>query len=106
MELMTKELEQRFAKVGSQEKIKDPIVVAKYFNPTGRATWLCTEYDPITRNFFGYASLFNEVGMNEWGYVNLDELEEVKLSFGLTIERDLYCDEMPMSKAKEINGIV
>lgn len=33
MQLMTKELEKRFAEIGCQENIKDPIVVAKFFNP-------------------------------------------------------------------------
>ena len=34
MRLLTKELEKRFAKIGSQEEIEDPIVIVKFFNPT------------------------------------------------------------------------
>ena len=43
MKLLTKELEKRFAKVGRQEKIKDPLVIVKFFNPMGRGYWFATE---------------------------------------------------------------
>jgi len=33
MKLLTKELLMRFEKVGRQEDDKDPIVIAKFFNP-------------------------------------------------------------------------
>lgn len=93
---MTKELEKRFKEVGSQETAKDPIVVAKYFNPTGPGNWYCTEYDPKTKMFFGYCSLFGDEN-DEWGCVSLRELEEFKGAMGLGIERDLYCGEKPLS---------
>ena len=35
MKLMTAELEKRFAKVGSQEEVKDPEIIAKFFDPVG-----------------------------------------------------------------------
>jgi len=96
MKLMTKELEARFAKVGSQEHVKDPIVIARFFNPTGIGRWFATEYDPKTRICFGYASLFGDYN-DEWGYFSLDELEAFKGKAGLGVERNLYCDEVPMS---------
>ena len=96
MELMTKELEERFEEVGSQEKIKDPIVIAKFFNPAGPGTWLATEYDPKDKIFFGYVSLFGDY-CDEWGSFSLEELESVKGPFGLGIERDLYFIETPSS---------
>ena len=46
MKLMTKELEKRFKEVGSQENVKDPVIIAKYFNPAGAGTWYATEYNP------------------------------------------------------------
>jgi hypothetical protein len=49
MQLMTKQLLKRFTQVGRQEHAKDPIVIAKFFNPTGAGTWYATEYDPETR---------------------------------------------------------
>ena len=59
MKLMTKELKERFEMVGSQEDIKDPLVIAKYFNPTGAGTWYATEYNPKERLFFGYVFISN-----------------------------------------------
>lgn len=60
MKLLTKELEDEFKKTGSQEETKDPIVIAKFFNPTGAGTWLAIEYNPEERIFFGYVSIFGD----------------------------------------------
>jgi len=97
MKLMTKALEERFAKVGSQEKAKDQIVIAKFFNPTGIGYWFATEYDPKDRVFFGYVSLFGD-HCDEWGPFSLKELEDYKGKFGLGIERDLHFKETPSSE--------
>ena len=104
MKLLTKELEKRFAQVGSQENNEDPIVVAKFFNPAGIGDWFATEYDPENRIFFGYVSLFNDHN-NEWGYFSLDELESVKGPLGLGIERDMYCGEKTINEWKESRKI-
>jgi len=97
MKFMTKELEARFKEVGSQESIKDPIIIAKYFNPSGAGTWYATEYHPEERLFFGYVSIFGDLN-DEWGYFSLDELESFKGQFGLGIERDLYFGEKRASE--------
>jgi hypothetical protein len=96
MRLMTKELEKRFLKVGSQENIKDPVIIAKFFNPAGAGTWYATEYDPKEKMFFGYVSIFGDWN-DEWGYFSLFELESYKGPFGLGIERDLYWKEVSAS---------
>ena len=101
MKLLTKALEKRFAQVGSQENVKDPIIIAKFFNPTGAGTWYATEYDPKDRIFFGYVSIFGDWN-DEWGYFSLDELESYKGRFGLGIERDLYFGEKPASQVIKI----
>ena len=93
MKLLTKEVKKRFREVGSQDGVKNPIVVVKFFNPTGAGTWYATEYDEIDKVFFGYVSIFNEKGMDEWGYFSLEELENFRGQFGLGIERDLYFEE-------------
>jgi hypothetical protein len=95
--LMTKQLEKRFDQVGSQEEIKDPLVIAKFFNPTGAGTWYATEYDPESRTFFGYVTIFGDWN-DEWGYFSLEELENIRGAFGLGIERDLYFEEKPISE--------
>jgi hypothetical protein len=100
MKLMTKELEERFEEVGSQESEKDPIIIAKYFNPMGQGNWYATEYDPKTKIFFGYVSIFGDWN-DEWGSFSLEELESVKGPFGLGIERDLYFREKRASEVIE-----
>ena len=97
MKLMTKQLEKRFAQVGSQENNKDPLIIAKFFNPTGAGTWYATEYDTASREFFGYASIFGDWN-DEWGAFSLDELEAYRGKFGLGIERDLHFEEQKASQ--------
>lgn len=97
MQLLTKELLKRFEKVGSQENISDPIVIAKFFNPAGAGTWYATEYDPESKEFFGYVSIFGDWN-DEWGSFALSELESYRDKFGLGIERGLYFDEKPISE--------
>lgn len=97
MKLMTDELERRFAQVGSQEQVEDPLIIAKFFNPAGAGTWYATEYDPATRIFFGYVSIYGDWN-DEWGDFSLDELESYRGPFGLGIERDLYFGERRASE--------
>lgn len=99
MKLLTKEIEKQFKKTGRQEEVEDPIVIARFFYPSGTATWYATEYNPEERMFFGYVSLFNDHN-NEFGYFSLDELESIRGQFGLGIERDMYFDPKPLSEAK------
>ena len=96
MRLLTKELEKRFAQVGSQENVKDPVIVAKFFNPCGAGTWYATEYNLKDKIFFGYVSIFGDWN-DEWGYFSLAELESYRGSWGLGIERDLYWTETKAS---------
>lgn len=100
MKLLTKELITRFEQVGEQNDIVDPIVVAKFFNPTGAGTWFAINYNPVDRIFFGYVSLFNDHN-NEFGSFSLEELESIKGLGGLGIERDIYAKEKTLSEWKE-----
>ena len=97
MQLLTKELLKRFEKVGRQEEIHDPMVIAKFFNPNGAGTWYATEYDPESKEFFGYVSIFGDWN-DEWGSFALSELESYRGKFGLGIERDLYFEEKKISE--------
>ena len=96
MMFMTQKIERTFAKTGSQDGNSNPVVIAKYFNPCGAATWYLTEYDPESRVFFGYVT---GLGHDEWGYVSRDELESIRLRWGLKIERDLHWTPKPFSVA-------
>ena len=86
MQLLTKEILKKFEKKGRQEKISDPSIIVKFFDPTGSWSWFATEFDPKTRIFFGMVHGHDK----ELGYFSLDELEKFKGSFGLGIERDKY----------------
>jgi hypothetical protein len=96
MKLMTAELEKRFAEVGSQVDVKDPVILAKFFNPVGSGTWYAIEYDPAMKSFFGYVSIFGDWN-DEWGSFSLSELESYRGPLGLGIERDLYWTEKKAS---------
>jgi hypothetical protein len=89
MELMTKKQEEQLVKnhklqeANPDKDMKNKAVI-KLFNPTGLGTWYASEYDPETRIAFGVADL----GFPEMGSFAMHELEELKLPFGLKIERD------------------
>lgn len=73
--------------------------VCKLFNPIGAATWLLTECDDDGLAF-GLCDL--GFGSPELGYVSLQEIAEVRLPGGLTIEEDLFFEaEMTLSKYAE-----
>ena len=95
MKLLTKELEEIFKKypIGSQDGLGGKAkVIAKFFNPVGAGTWLITEGEKTEDGdyeMFGYCHL-GDNDMAELGYVSLNELQNLQLPLGLTIERDLY----------------
>lgn len=127
VKLVTKEIEEMFKKIGSQENNPDPIVVVKFFNPSGPGTWFATELhyvlgtegngekpevveieaskmDDSLRSrvcdmmFYGYVSIHGD-HCDEWGYFSLGELLTVKCPpFGLGIERDIWFESQPISK--------
>lgn len=92
MNLLTKEIIEKFKEypLYSQDgKGMDSVVLVKYFNPCGAGTWLITEAEKQKDGdwlLFGYC----HIHCFEWGYVMLSELQNLKLPFGLNIERDLY----------------
>ncbi len=56
MKLISEEFEELFKDypLYSQEHEKDPLVIAKLFDPCGSATWYLTEYDPAEKIAFGW----------------------------------------------------
>ncbi len=75
----------------------DPMPVVKLFTPDGPCTWLLSELDPSEPDIaFGLCDL--GVGFPELGSVRLSELESIRGSLGLPVERDLFfVAEQPLS---------
>lgn len=96
MKLMTKQLEQCFARVGCQAESKDPLIIAKFFNPTGAGTWYASEFDGEDI-FFGLVSGFDI----EYGYFSLKELQEAVGPMGLPIERDVHFEPKMLGELEE-----
>ncbi len=87
MKLLTDELRARLPSLYSQEKEAEPVVYAKFFLPGTGWTWYVTEGSQQEDDFlfFGFV-----VGLeNEFGYFLLSELEGVRTTLGLDVERDL-----------------
>lgn len=116
MKLLTKNIEKQLPPLYSQSKNLDPIVYAKFFSPVSNWTWFVTEgsfvcscckcFDCEGCNgaskdsymFFGLVVGFEK----ELGYFDLQELEQVKLPYGLGIERDLSFKPTKLSQIKEM----
>ena len=85
MKLLTQEILNKFKKVGSQENIKNPQIIVKFFHPASNYTWFATEYDQENQMFFGMVHGHDK----ELGYFSLKELANVFVR-GLKVERDMY----------------
>lgn len=90
MKLLTKEIINKIPKFYSTENIplSEKEIVCKFFNPCGSGTWYVIEGQEEDGDFifFGLVDLHEK----EFGYFSLNELQSLKLPFGLTIERDLH----------------
>lgn len=92
MILFTKEIEKlaqdQYQYANDMEK---QVIVAKFFNPVGVGNWYLMNQDPCDKDYcWGIVHLFDV----EVGSFSKSELENVKLSFGLGIERDLYFERV------------
>ena len=92
MKLITKAIEKKllanplYSTDGKNEKE----ILVKFFNPCGMGTWYVFEAEKNGDDweFFGLVDLYEK----ELGYFTLSELQNLKLPFGMSIERDLYFD--------------
>lgn len=95
MKLLTEELEKTFSRYPfeSQEGMGfDSKLLAHFFNPLGDQHWFITEAEKEGEDWimFGYADLGFGPDCSEWGYMSLQELQDINLPFGMGIERDTY----------------
>ena len=92
---MTKEIQKQAEKQYPLGADMEQKVVAKYLNPAGKGTWYLMNTEPESDYAWGIVNLFDI----EMGSFTISELENIKLPFGLKIERDLYFEPM---KAKDV----
>lgn len=71
----------------------DPMPIVKFFTPDANATWLLTELDPEDPDLaFGLCDL--GLGFPELGSVRLSEMDGVRGSLNLPIERDQHFESV------------
>ena len=85
MQLITKEIKEKLANNIGNANVDKPWL--KLFNPYGIGTWYISEYDEETGEMFGLCDL----GFPELGYVNFNELKDLRCGpFNMPIERDKF----------------
>ena len=86
MKLLTKEQRTKLLKNNATpDDDKKPVV--KLFSPVGAATWLLSSID---ENDIAFGLCDLGMGEPELGFVSLQELQEIRLPLGLSIERDRH----------------
>jgi hypothetical protein len=101
MKLITKTIENQFAKQGSTDgkPAEDVKVLCKWFDPYGAATWYLTEQvDADT--FFGFVTL-GDPTCAELGYVSRSEVESLTKWGRQRIERDIHWNPVPLAEVVE-----
>ncbi|MDO9303990.1 MAG: DUF2958 domain-containing protein [Sulfuricurvum sp.] len=95
--LIPQELLHTIPDLYATEEISDPICHIKLFTPDSNWTWYVIEFSKEdSKMCFGFVQ-----GMeSELGYFSLDELELLRGSLGLPIERDLSFKPTLLSKIK------
>jgi hypothetical protein len=88
MKILTAEIKKKLLANGKNSDKSGMRPVLKLFNPMGAQTWIFSELDEDQDTLFGLCDL----GMQspELGYASLSEIMNIRLSFGLKIERDMH----------------
>lgn len=81
---------------------------ARLFALGSAATWLLAEYDPLEGIAFGYADLFGQgvAGGAEWGYLSIEELEELRFLGIPRVEVDAHFTPKPFGECVRPNGTI
>ncbi|MCA9903448.1 MAG: DUF2958 domain-containing protein [Anaerolineae bacterium] len=83
----------------NEEQGMQAIAPVKFFTPDSWWTWYPTEFDG-NDIMFGLAS-----GLDvELGYFSVSELESVRGSLGLPVERDLYYEPKTLAELKRLHA--
>ena len=99
MKQITKAIREKLiANHKNQDGTKEFKAVLKLFNPTGAGTWYLSELNPETNVAFGLCYITDK----EYGYVDLNELENFKGALGLGIERDKFFTPKTLEECKNL----
>lgn len=98
MTLIPHELLHTIPDMYETEDVPDPICYVKLFTPDSNWTWYIIELSKQDQNLcFGYV-----IGLeNELGYFSLDEIESLRGSLGLYVERDISFKPTLLSEIKK-----
>ena len=100
MKLLTKEIKEQIPALYSQDgKGDDAIAYVKFFTPDSCWTWYVLEGQETDDGdwlFFGLVQGFEE----ELGYFSLSELENIRGTLGLPVERDLFFKPTPIKNLR------
>ena len=101
MKLMTKEIKEKAQKQFDDGSDMEQMVVAKYFDAMGDWKWFLMNMDKDEDYCWGIVKGFAV----EMGSFSMKELQDIKLPFGLGIERDVLFSSTPASELwKELNA--
>jgi hypothetical protein len=96
MKLLTKELIKKLPPLYTNENVKDPMIIAKFFALGSAWTWFAMEFDGEDI-FFGMVHGFEK----ELGYFSLKELESLNYGPIPAVERDINWTPRRLSELKE-----
>jgi|TARA_Y100000034_G_C6823369_1_gene371067 hypothetical protein len=102
MKLLTKEITKKaLEQYDKGSDMDEQMIIAKFFNPMGSWTWYLMNLANDEDCAWGIVD-GNAV---EMGSFSIKELQDVKLPFGLGIERDLYFEPIKADELwKELNA--
>jgi hypothetical protein len=97
MHLLTKAIRQKLPPLyDNEEQGTDALAIVKFFTPDSSWTWYASEFDGDDL-FFGLA-----VGIEpELGYFRLSELQSIRGTLGLPVERDRFFEPAPLRELLE-----
>lgn len=81
-------------------KGRDAVAYMRVFDPCSSAFWLISEWDPKTKEAFGWCELFE--GGGELGYISLDELANVDGRMGIGLEIDTHWIPRTIREVRDI----
>lgn len=85
----------------SQDWKKDPLVLVHLFDCVWSANWYITEYRAKEKIAFWYVELLSwDSSCDEWGYISIKELSNLKWNLIKRIEVDLHFTPQRFSKLK------